>query len=70
LPAFLYYVYILVYVFVFLLDDILVFSGAMITLRISGISARYSRYSHLIGGIIMIIIGLLLLLFPNIILFS
>jgi thiol-disulfide isomerase/thioredoxin len=70
LPAFLYYVYILVYVFVFLLDDILVFSGAMITLRISGISARYSRYSHLVGGIIMIIIGLLLLLFPNIILFS
>jgi thiol-disulfide isomerase/thioredoxin/uncharacterized membrane protein YidH (DUF202 family) len=70
LPVSLYYLYILVYVFVFMLDDILVFSGAMITLRITGFSAKYTRYSHFIGGLIMILIGFLLIFFPNILFFS
>jgi uncharacterized membrane protein YidH (DUF202 family) len=70
LPVHLYYIYILVYVFVFMLDDIIVFSGAMITLKITGFSARYTRYSHFIGGLIMILIGFLLIFFPDIIFFS
>ncbi len=54
-------IYILIYVLFFLIDDLLVFFIAMKTLKITAISNKYTKYSHLIGGIIMIIIGLLML---------
>jgi len=65
-----YYGYILLYVFVFLIDDIFVFVVAMITLEVTGLSSKYSRYSYLIGGIIMLIIGLLLLIKPELLMFG
>lgn len=57
--------YILVYVFFFLIDDILVFTIAVITLRVTGISSKYAKYSNLIGGLIMLFIGILLIFFPQ-----
>ncbi|MFP4479148.1 MAG: hypothetical protein ACLFPM_06920 [Candidatus Izemoplasmatales bacterium] len=57
--------YILVYVLFFMLDDIVVFAIAVITLRITGISSKYAKYSNLIGGLIMLFIGLSLIFFPN-----
>ncbi len=53
--------YILLYVFFFLIDDLVIFFIAMKTLKITAISNKYTKYSHLIGGIIMIIIGLLMI---------
>jgi len=60
-----YYFYILFYIFIFMLDDLLVFFAAMITLRMTGITTKYSHWSHLIGGVLMIIIGLLLIFKPE-----
>jgi thiol-disulfide isomerase/thioredoxin len=60
-----YYLYLLLYILVFLFDDILIFVTAMITLELTGLSTKYARHSHLFGGIIMIIIGLLLLFKPE-----
>lgn len=57
--------YILLYIVFFLIDDIVIFIIAMTTFKISGITTKYNRLSHLIGGIIMIIIGLLLVLKPE-----
>ena len=65
-----YYSYILLYIFFFMLDDLLVFFVAMVTMQITGLSTKYSRYSSLIGGIIMIIIGLLLLFRYDILTFA
>lgn len=62
--------YVLIYVFFFLLDDLIIFSLAMITFRATGISNRYTKYSHIIGGIIMLLIGVLLIFFPNLIMFN
>jgi hypothetical protein len=62
--------YVLIYVFFFLLDDLIIFSLAMITFRVTGISNRYTKYSHIIGGIIMLLIGVLLIFFPNLIMFN
>jgi len=62
--------YVLVYVFFFLLDDLIIFSIALLTLKITGISNRYTKYSHLIGGAIMVVIGILLIFFPNLIMFN
>ncbi len=57
--------YILLYIIFFLIDDIVIFVIAMTTLKISGITTKYNRMSHLIGGIIMVIIGLLLIFKPE-----
>ena len=52
--------YFFLYLLFFMIDDIIIFTIAMITFKVTGISNKYSKYSHLIGGIIMLIIGLLM----------
>lgn len=65
-----YYLYLILYVFVFMLDDLIVFFIAMTTLKITGLSGKYSRISHLIGGLLMIAIGLLLFFKPEVLMFG
>jgi len=70
LPIWLYYSYLLLYIFVFMLDDLIVFFVAMYTLQLTGISSKYSRASHLIGGAIMLLLGILLILKPEWLMFG
>lgn len=70
LPTWQYYLYIFGYVFFFMLDDLVVFFVAMITLRMTVLSGKYSRYSNLIGGILMVIIGILLVFKPEWLMFG
>lgn len=70
LPVWQYYLYLSFYILIFLLDDLFIFFTAMITLQATGIDGRYSRYSHLIGGILMVIIGGLLLFKPELLMFA
>lgn len=65
-----YYLYILLYIFVFMLDDLFVFVIAMTTLQMTGITTKYTRLSHLIGGILMLIIGLTLIFKPEWLMFG
>ncbi|MDY0023952.1 MAG: hypothetical protein RBR66_03385 [Candidatus Izemoplasmatales bacterium] len=65
-----YFLYVLVYVLFFLIDDIIIFTIALFTMKITGITNRYTKYSHLISGLIMVVIGVLLAFFPNIIMFN
>ena len=53
--------YTLLYVFFFLIDDLVIFFIAMFTMNVTGISTKYNKYSHLIGGLLMLIIGILLI---------
>jgi len=62
--------YVLLYILFFLIDDIVVFSIAMFTMEATGISTKYNKYSHLIGGIIMLIIGILLIVKPGWLMFN
>ena len=57
--------YIFIYILFFLIDDLIIFFIAMKTLKIKGISNKYTKYSHLIGGLIMLLIGLLMLIKPD-----
>lgn len=70
LPSWQYYVYLLFYVLIFMLDDLLVFIAAMVTLRLTGLESRYARYSRLVGGILMLAIGLLLIFKPEWLMFA
>ncbi len=65
-----YYWYLLLYILFFMLDDIVIFIIAMITLQLTGISTKYVKYSHLIGGILMLLIGILLLFKPGWLMFG
>ncbi|MBR2828751.1 MAG: hypothetical protein IKE70_05920 [Bacilli bacterium] len=64
------FLYTLLYIVFFLIDDIIVFLIAMFTMKVTGISTKYNKYSHLLGGIIMVIIGLLLLFKPGWLMFQ
>jgi len=70
LPAIQYYLYILLYIFFFMLDDIIIFIIAMKTLEATGISTKYTKCSHLIGGVLMVIIGTLLIVKPEYLMFN
>lgn len=62
--------YLFLYLLFFLIDDIVVFAIAMKTLDIKGISSKYGKYSHLIGGIFMLLIGLLMIFKPEWLMFN
>ena len=64
------FLYVLLYIFFFLLDDIVVFFIAMKTMEVTGVSTKYNKYSHLIGGILMVCIGILLLIKPEWLMFQ
>ena len=65
-----YYFYILLYIFFFMLDDLIVFFIAMTTLHMTGFTNKYSHWSSLIGGVIMLIIGFILILKPELLMFG
>lgn len=65
-----YAFYMFIYIFFFLIDDLIVFIIAMKTLEVTGISTKYNKYSHLIGGLIMLLIASLLILKPEWIMFN
>lgn len=62
--------YSLLYVLFFMIDDVIIFIIAMKTLEIKAISNKYGKYSHLIGGLIMIIIGILMVYKPEWLMFN
>ena len=62
--------YIFIYIFFFLIDDLIVFVLAMITLKVTGVTTKYTKYTHLIGGLIMFLIGLLMIIKPEWIMFN
>lgn len=64
------FLYTLVYIFFFLADDLIVFFVAMFTMKVTGITTKYNKYSHLIGGIVMLIVGILLLFKPEWLMFN
>jgi glutaredoxin len=60
-----HYGYLALYIAVFMLDDIAIFITAMLTLQATGLAATYSRFAHLIGGVLLLGIGLLLIARPE-----
>ncbi|MBQ7240764.1 MAG: hypothetical protein IJS56_04935 [Bacilli bacterium] len=65
-----YMIYILLYLIFFMIDDFIVFFIAMTTLKVTGISNKYTKWSHLLGGIFMALLGVLMLFKPAWIMFN
>lgn len=64
------FLYVLLYIIFFLLDDLVIFFIAMKTMEVTGFSTKYNKYSHLVGGLLMVAIGLLLILKPEWLMFQ
>jgi glutaredoxin len=65
-----YYGYLLLYIVIFMLDDALIFVLAMVTLHQTGLMGTYARFSHLIGGTVLLAIGSALILRPELLAFA
>lgn len=70
MPRWQYYLYLAFYILIFMIDDILVFVVAMKTLHAVGIDSRLARYSRLVSGIVILLIGLLMLFKPELLMFG
>lgn len=57
--------YLLLYVAVFMLDDLVVLVTALKTLEVTGLTTRYARWSNAIGGFSLLAIGALLIARPE-----
>lgn len=69
LPSFSYYFYILVYVIFYMIDDFLIFLIAVFTLRITQVSQKYLRAIKLISGLLLLALGLIMIIKPEILSF-
>jgi thiol-disulfide isomerase/thioredoxin len=54
-----------IYIWFYMLDDLVVFVLAIWSIEKIGLTARYSRATNFVGGIIMLILGVLLLVAPE-----
>jgi len=70
LSQFKYYFYLIFYNLFYMLDDFVVFGVALFTLSRFGFSEKYNRYSTLIAGILILILGILLILRPEYLMFG
>jgi len=57
--------YLLLYVSVFMLDDLVVLVAALKTLEVTGLTGRYARWSNAVGGVALVVIGALLIFRPE-----
>ncbi len=65
-----YFLYMLIYIVMYILDDFIVFIIAMLTLKVAAKSNKYTLYARFIGGVLMIVIGLLLVFKPSWLMFG
>lgn len=64
------YALIALYILFFMIDDLFIFFATMVTLEMTGITTKYTRVSHLVGGALMVLIGILLLFKPEWLMFG
>lgn len=66
LPSLQKYLYIALYDVFYMLDDIVVFLIALLSMKaFSGFNQKYTRFTKLVGAIVMLILAVMLILFPR-----
>lgn len=70
MPAWQKYLYMAGYIFFYMLDDMVVFFIAMATLKSKVFGSKYAKYTNLVGGLLILILGLLLIFKPDWLMFG
>jgi len=65
-----YYLYLLLYVIIFMIDDMIVFAIAMVTMKAVGTTGKFSRWATLIGAVVILLLGILLIFKPEWVMFG
>jgi len=60
-----YYWYLFLYIAAYMFDDLIIFTIAICTLRATGFTAKYRKFTLVFGGVLMAGLGLLLIFFPE-----
>jgi hypothetical protein len=64
-------VYNAMYILMYMIDDLVIFSLALYSFDKIGLTtAKYTRFSHFVGGIIMVLLGIILLTKPALLVFG
>jgi hypothetical protein len=59
------YMYILIYIFFYMLDDLIVFLIAVFTLKITGASQKYLKLVKLVSAIVLLALGIIMIFTPG-----
>ena len=70
LSPFQHYSYLILYIIIFMLDDMIIFGIAMVTLKSVTFTGKYSALSKIVGGIIILLLGILLIFRPEWLMFA
>lgn len=62
--------YMAIYILMYMVDDLIVFGIALYSFEKIGLTTKYTKFSHLVGGILMVLLGLVLLIKPGLLVFS
>lgn len=65
-----FYLYLLVYILFYMLDDLVIFLIAVATLSITQASQKYLKFVKLVSGILLLALGLILVFRPGLLTFS
>ncbi len=64
-------IYNAMYILMYMIDDIVIFGLALYSFDKIGLTtAKYTRFSHFLGGILMVLLGLILLVKPTLLVFG
>jgi hypothetical protein len=64
------YGYIGLFILMYMIDDLIIFAIAIYTLRVTGMTTKYRRFTLIFGGILMYCLGLLLIFAPELLTFG
>jgi glutaredoxin len=64
------YAYLALYILMYMLDDLVIFAIAVLTLQATGLTTKYRRFTLIFGGLLMYALGLLLIFAPEALTFS
>lgn len=70
LSTFSYYAYLLLYIIMYMIDDLLVFTIAVLTLSSKKLTEKQGKWMKFISGFMMLALGLLLMLKPQLLMFG
>lgn len=64
------YSYLGLYILLYMIDDLAIFGIAVLTLHATGLTTKYRRFTLIFGGLLMYVLGLLLIFWPEALTFS
>lgn len=58
-------IYLLIYIFFYIIDDLVILILSLKAFETKGISTKYNKYVNLVGGILLLLMGILLIFKPD-----